>query len=163
MKRMSKILLVLILSIFLTGCRRNEQSINSDNYKIILKTYNKYNFNYDSVNFRTAREEVLIEGENFRIGIENPIKIKNEKAFKKYQKDYTKKDNYKEVKYSGYKGFMIYTPSYIRYEIYLNIDNKYIMRLNIYSLDHDKKHQTKALNSDDVQDILKHMDVAVKN
>ena len=163
MKRLSKILLVILLAIFLTGCRRNEQTIDSEHYKITLKTYNKYTFKYEHENFRTAREEAVIEGEEFKIGIENPIKIKNGKAFKKFQKKYKKEEDYEEVKYSGYKGFMFYTYSYVRYEVYLNIDDNYILRLNIYSLDPAKKNQTKALNSDDVQDILKHMDVTVKN
>ena len=161
-KNISKVLLVVVLALFLTGCRKYKQTINSEHYKIDIKTYNEYKFIYDSNYFRNVREEALIDGEGFKIGIENPIKIKNEKEFNKFKKDYKDKEDYKEVKYSGYKGFMVYTDSYVRYEIYLNINNKYILRLNIYGHSSKKDNIKEALESKEVKDILKHMKVTVK-
>lgn len=163
LSNLSKILLVIVLALVLTGCRKTKQYIKSESYNIEIKTNNKYDFKYDSMYFRTAREEVMIHGTDFKIGIENPIKIKNEKEFKEYRKEYTKQEKYKEVKYSGYKGFQFYNDSYMRNEVYLNIDNKYIMRLNVYGRGSNKDKIYKILDSKDVKDILKHMKVTIKN
>lgn len=162
-KTISKLLLIIMFAIALTGCRKYKQTIDSENYKIDIKVSKKFDFKYKSNYFRTAREEAIISGDKFKIGIENPIKIKNKKEFDKFKKEYTKKEDFEEVKYSGYKGFIFFTPSYVRYELYLNIDNKNILRLNIYSRGSKKENIKAALESKDVQDILKHMKVKVKN
>lgn len=159
----SKLLMVIVLALLLTGCRKFKQIISSENYKISIKTNNKYTFKYESKYFRTAREEALITGTKFKIGIEHPMKIKNANEFKKFKKDYLKNEDFEEVNYSGYKGFRFYTSKYVRYEIYLNINNKYILRLNIYGNGSKKEKIKEALNSKDVNDILKHMKVKVKN
>lgn len=162
LSNISKVLLVIVLALVLTGCRRTKQYVKSENYNIELKTKNQYSVKYESMYFRTAREEAMIHGEDFKIGVENPIKIKNEKEFNKIKKEYKSKDRFKEVKYSGYKGFQFYTDSYMRNEVYLNINNKYIMRLNVYGRGSNKNKIYKILDSKDVKDILKHMKVSVK-
>lgn len=161
-KKICKILFVFILVVSLTGCRRFKQEYRSDDLYIKFKGIEKYKITKDNKYFRTAREEGMIFNHKFKIGIERPTAIKNKKEFNKFMKEHKKEEDFKEIKYSGYKGFLFYTPPYIRYEIYLNINNKNIVRFNIYSPNDKKKFQVEALNSDDVQYILKHMNIEVK-
>lgn len=160
--RLYKLTIVLLMAVFLTGCRRIKQTVNTDDMVVRFKSYEKYDIQYDNLYFRNIREVAMIIGPDFKIGFEQPTAIKNAKEFDKFKKQYKKEEDYKEVKYSGYKGFMIYTAAYMRYEIYLNINNKHILRLNIYSANDQKKYQTEALNSKEVQYILKHMKVRFK-
>ena len=160
--RVSKVLLVLVLAVFLTGCRRVKQSISTDDLTISFKSNEKYDIKYDNQFFRTVREEAIIIAPDFKIAFEHPTEIKNEKEFEKLKKEYKKEEDFKEVKYGRYEGFLFYTPSYIRYEIYLNIDNKHVVRLNIYSPNDQKEFQVKALNDKNANQILNHMRIKVK-
>ena len=162
MNKLYKLTLVLLGAFLLTGCRHVKQYVNTDDMTVTFKAYEKYDIEYDALYFRNIREEAIIIGPDFKIAFEQPTKIKNEKEFDKIKKQYKNEEDYKEVKYSGYEGFLFYTPSYIRYEIYLNINDKYMLRLNIYSANDKKEFQTKALNSKEVQYVLKHMKVKFK-
>ncbi|MBO4245344.1 MAG: hypothetical protein J5892_01235 [Bacilli bacterium] len=160
--RCYKLLVVLLMAMFLTGCRRVKQYISTDDMIVKFKSVEKYDIKYDTQFYRTIREVGMIVGPDFKIGFEQPTEIKNEKEFEKLKGQYKDQEDFKEVKYSGYEGFMFYTAPYIRYEIYLNIDNKHVLRLNIYSANDPKEFQTKALNSKEVQYILKHLKVKFK-
>ena len=162
MNRLYKLTFVLLIAFFLTGCRKVKQYVNTNELVIKYKSYEKYDIKYDEKFFRNIREQAIIIGSDFKIGIEELIEIKDKKDFEKFKKQYVKEEDYKEVKYSGYKGFMIYTLAYMRYEIYLNIDNQHVLRLNIYSANDPKEFQTKALNSKEVKGILNHMKVKIK-
>lgn len=161
-KKITKIFFAFVFLILLTGCRRVKLEYRGEDLNISFKAIQKYNITKDRNFFRTAREEGMVVGDKFKIGIEHPIAIKNKKEFDKFMKEHKNEEDFKEIKYSGYKGFIFYTPPYIRYEIYLNIDNKNIVRFNIYSANDKKKFQTEALNSKDVQYLLKHMKIEVK-
>ena len=162
MNKLYKLTLVLLGAFLLTGCRHVKQYVNTDDMVVRFKAYEKYDIEYDNLYFRNIREVAMIIGPDFKIGIEQPTSIKNAKEFDKFKKQYKSEEEFKEVKYSGYEGFMFYTAPYMRYEIYLNINNKHILRLNIYSANDQKEFQTKALNSKEVQYILKHMKVRFK-
>jgi len=161
MKKFTKVFSILLFVLLLTGCRRVKQIYSSDDLKIEFKSIEKYKVTQDKMFFRTAREEGMIVGPTFKIGIESPTEIKNEKEFNKLMKSHKKDTDFKEVKFSGYKGFLFYTAPYIRYEIYLNIDNKHVLRLNLYSANDKKEFQEAELKSKYVNYILKHMKITV--
>lgn len=54
------------------------------------------------------------------------------------------------------KGISFYSPSYVRYEVILNVDNKIYDSLHIYSKKYPNKEKDvkKIYNSEEVQKIL---------
>lgn len=165
MKKRIKLLLLLILPVLLfTGCLRDQLVYENAKIKLTFNVNEDYKLTEDSKYFRTAREKTILIGSNFKIGVEFSDALVTEKIkFKDFMKKYEKEEDFKKVEYSGMDGFQFYTPSYLRYEIYLPLEEDLILRLNIYSANDNKKATTKVLNSDEVQDIIDNIDVEIKN
>ena len=170
MKKNYKLLILLVLPVLLlSGCFKKETlkdlMYEDVDYKVTFGIKEKYDYKLvmDRDYFRTSREEGMILGNNFRIGIEfnRDLALKNT-TFDKYMKKYEKEEDFKKVKYGKMNGFQFYYRTYLRYEIYLQVNDELILRLNIYSLNDNKKATTAALESSEVQDILKHITVVVK-
>ena len=164
--RIKKILLSIILiicTITLTGCLRDKIVYDGEQIKITFKVLDDYKLKTDREYFRNAREEAILVGNSFKIGIEVNNDLKNDKiTFDEFKNRYKDREDYKEVKYSKIKGIQFYTREYLRYEIYLPINDKLILRLNIYSVNDNKKDTKAELESKDVKDILNHMKIEAK-
>lgn len=151
----------------LTDLSHNRKNlvIDEEEVKITFKVKDLglYKVKKDPNYFRTARERAIIVGDTFKVGFEfNTDLLAENKDFSKIKKLYKDNEDYKEVKYSGYKGFQFYTKEYLRYEIYLQISDNFILRVNIYSAVDKKEFTTKELNSKEVKDLLKHMKVELR-
>ena len=164
MKKLRFLLLLIIPILLLTGCtKRYDLKYENAKLAITFSPDDEYEIKEDSKYFRTAREKAIIIGPSFKVGVELNDTLYTEKIkFKEFKKKYKGEDDFKEVEYSGMKGFQFYTPAYLRYEIYLPIDDQIILRLNVYSANDKKKFTTKELKSDAVQDLLNHIKVEVK-
>ena len=167
-KNIKRIFLIMLIIPFLTACKPVKQMTYEGKYLDLIfnvKYSSDYRISQDKKDFRTAREEAIIISDNFKIGIEiNKDLLKEEYNgdFEKYKENFKNSEDYKEVKYSKMKGIRIYNKSYARYEIYFPIEEKYILRFNVYAFTNNKKSTTKVLKSKDVKQILKYLDIKVK-
>jgi len=164
MKKLKILLLLIIPVLLLTGCtKRYDLKYENAKLAITFSPDDEYEIKEDIKYFRTAREKAIIIGPSFKVGLELNDTLYTEKIkFKEFKKKYKSEEDFKEVEYSGMKGFQFYTPAYLRYEIYLPIDDQIILRLNVYSANDKKKFTTKELESKEVQDLLNHIKVEVK-
>ena len=186
MKRISKIfslvlLLVISLSV-ITGCdkKKNEaetksekkgavETISYDGNKLkatfeVSKSANA-KISTESDDFRTSREKAIIIADDFKIGIEenDDLSYSNYSGdFDKYKKAHKENTDYKATKLSGLDAFTQYYGSYVRYEAYLKVSDKYILKLNIYSTKDTEEETKKQFDSQVVKDILDSVKVEVK-
>ena len=163
MKKVVNLLIILIVPLLLlVGCNIRDQVVyNGNKIKLTFNVKGDYKLEKSKKYLRNAREKAIFIGSTFKIGIE-VNDLEDNKSFDDYKKEYKKEEDFKEVTYSGMNGFQFYTPSYLRYEIYLPVNDKIVLRLNVYSANDNKKSTTKELESSEVQDILDNMDVEAK-
>ena len=161
-------LLVLIVLTLMTGCfeKRKALEINEDNIYVKLNIMEKikYTFSQELKDFKSSRECGMIINDNFKIGIEINKDMSYEKykgSFEKLKKGRSESTEFKEVTYSGIKGFQRYNESYMRYEVYLPIKgtNERCLQLNIYSTLNRDEETRKQYTTKEVQDILNHVKV----
>ena len=155
-KNIKRIFLIMLIIPFLTACKPGKQMTYEGKYLDLtfnVKYSSDYRISQDKKDFKTAREEAVIISDNFKIGIEisNELGKDYNGDFNKFKEQYKEKDDFKTVKYNDIKGFRIYCSQYARYEIYLPIEDKYILRFNIYAFTNNKKSTTKVLKSKDVK------------
>lgn len=164
MKKKIFLLFVMVFSVMLlTGCTRDKLEYDGSDIKLTFNVTEEYKLVSDSNYYRTAREKAILIGDTFKIGVEINKDLEKEKiTFNEFKNKYKDKEDFKSVKYSKMNGFLFYTPEYLRYEIYLSVNDKIVLRLNIYSANDNKKATTTALNSKEVKDILNHMTIEVK-
>lgn len=167
-KHLKTFILMFITVILLTGCKPGKQQIYKGKKLDVIfnvKYATDYKLSEDEKDFRTSREKAVLISDNFKIGIEINEELSNEEFngdFKKFKEKYKDKEDYTEVKYAGIKGFRIYEQAYARYEIYLPVNNKYIVRFNVYAFTNNKKSTTKILKSKEVKQILKYVEIKTK-
>jgi len=165
MKKIISIFCLLVLIVFvLSGCKQKQKRINiifdGKEGKIVfaVKEDNKYKISSDSKEFRTTREQGVLVGKNFKIGIEfsDDLDYYSNGDFEKLKESRKKEEDYKEVTYSGTNGIEYFYGNYQRYDIYLPIknDKKNVLILTIYGSKDTKESAKKALKSEEVQDIL---------
>ena len=163
-RRVSKlfaIILTIAMVFTLSGCGKKLKTVtyNSEktNTSISLSYDEKSSFTYSEnmEDLRTSSENAILKGENFNIAIqiESYYSYKNIDELKKSRKSY---QDFKEVKYNDLNGFSYYYAPYVRYEVILPLNDKYYVKLHIYSINSkDKNEDVKKLyNSDEVQEIL---------
>ena len=159
------IVLIVVLVIFITGCDigREELKFNGDEGSITfnVKKDKKYKLSTDKNDLRTSREQAILIGDNFKIGIEFDD---NFDYFFKGDWDKlvkARKDNkdFKKVTYSDIKGIEYFYGGFMRYNVILNIKDskKYYLVLTVYGDKDDEKSAKKAINSEEVKDILNHI------
>lgn len=165
MKKIKLFLLLIVSVLLITGCtKRYDLKYENARYKITISPKEELELKQDVKYFRTAREKAIIVGPSFKVGIEFNDELATKKiTFDEFKKQYKKNEDFKEVKYSKMKGFQFYTSAYLRYEIYLPIDDQVILRLNVYSANDKKKFTKKELESDVVQDLLNNIKIEDKN
>lgn len=168
-KTFSLLLVVLCLIPILTGCKKKSSEITYDGEKIKINFVTKKGSNYkistDNKDLRTSRENAIILADNFKIGIEENDDLTFPQYFGDFEKlkaDNTDEEEYKEVTYSDIKGFEKYYGSYVRFEVYLPIDKKTILKLNIYSIDDTEESTKKVFKSDEIKELLNNMTITKK-
>ena len=167
-KNIKRLCLLFVMIMLLVGCKPGKKlKYEGKNLDIIfnVKHTNEFKISEDKKDFRTAREEAIIVSDNYKIGIEISDDLGKDEYkgdFNKFKEQYKDKEDYTEVKYNKKKGFRIYSKPYARYEIYLPVDKKYIVRFNVYAFTNSKESTTKILESEEVKQIFKYLEIKVK-
>lgn len=169
MKKLFYLVFLIICTIIITGCEPKREILKhsgkylSINFKV--KKGHSYKISTDRVDFVTSREKAILIGKKFKIGIEEDDNLSLPAYggdFAKYMKHYSKENEFKKVVFSNIHGFQKYYDYYVRYEVFLPVNDKYVLKLNIYPDDNTPKMAKKAFNSEEVQDILNHISVKEK-
>ena len=161
-------LLMLLVVTTMTGCfeKRNNIEIKEDNITVNIKILDsiKYKLSRELKDFKSSRETAMIMTKDFNIGVEINKDMSYDKykgSFEKLKKGRSKSTEFKEVTYSGIKGFQRYNESYMRYEVYLPIKgtNERCLQLNVYSTANRDEATRKVYKTKEVQDLLNHVKV----
>ena len=170
-KNIIMILLLFVISISLTGCfeQRKQFKIKTKEYTIIINAISKNNYTLSTKieDLRSSREEGMLFGKDFSIGID----ISNELSYEEYNNDFNKLKNvykkekeFKEVTYSGIKGFQLYNITFISYQIYLPVknDKSKVLILSVYSKANLDEATKEIYNRKEIKDILNNVKI-IKN
>lgn len=164
MKKILKELVLLFVIVFgvlaLTGCGKKLKTVTyNDKSKVSVslsfEEEKGYELSESKDDLRTSLEDAVLKGDDFNIAIQVDEYSSN-KTFNDVKNIYKKNNDYKEVTYNEMKGISFYSPSYVRYEVILNVDNKTYVSLHIYNKKSPNKEEDvkKIYNSEEVQEIL---------
>lgn len=165
MKKILKIavlLLIIVLAVvLLTGCGKKEElTFDGDEGKITFKVKpnSGYRISTDKEDLRNSREQGVLIGNDFKIGIEFCDDYKyffnsDLNKLKENRKDY---DDYKEVTYNGIDGVQYFYAGYMRYEVMLPVANneEYYLDLTIYGKEDNEESAKEAIENKELQEIL---------
>lgn len=167
MKKNIKLLSILLLTItiLLTGCAlgREELKLKGEGGTITFKVKkgHKYKLSTNKKDLRSPREEGIIIGKDFKIGIEfnDDFAYFYDSDFYTVKKKRRSEKDYQEVTYSNMEGVQYFYPSYNRYNVLLPCgkSKKYMISLYIYGKDNTKKSAQEAIKNKEVLDILNHI------
>ena len=173
MKNSLKLFSVLLVGLFVvslvSGCEKREDlTFKGDEGTITFKVpEGKYKISTKAKDKRTSREQGVLVGKDFKIGIEFCDDYKyffnsNFNKMKKAREDY---DDLKEVTYSGEKGIQFFNSGYMDYEIMIPVKNNkdYYLDLCIHPKKETEKDAKKLIKSKEVQDILNNMEFKAKS
>ena len=167
MKKGLRILCLLLILVIITGCVGGKKNITfkgkklNATFEILNLRSHKLSNNINDT--MSNRERAVIIGSNYKIGIEEDTSISYDKYkgdFNKLSDNFKDQKDYKKVTYNGIDGFQKYYIGYNRYEVYLNVNDKVSLKLNIYA-DEGKKVKD-IYYSDEMQDILNSVVIKVK-
>lgn len=172
MKNSLKLFSVLLVGLFVvslvSGCEKKEDlTFKGDEGTITFKVpEGKYKISTKDKDKRTSREQGVLVGKDFKIGIEfcDDYEYFFKSDFKKLKdarKDY---DDFKVVTYSDVKAVQYFNSGYMDYEIMFPVKNnkKYYLELSVHPKKETKKDAKKLIESDEVQDILNNMEFKAK-
>lgn len=177
MKNLLKIivlLLIIALSLaVLTGCGAKKEdkevlTFDGEEGKITfsVKAGSGYKVSTNQEDLRTSREQGVLIGNGFKIGIEFCDDYKyyfgsDLNNIKEARKD---NDEYKEVKYAGVDGVQYFYGSYNCYEIMLPVPNneEYYLNLSVYGSEDKEESAKAAIANQEVIDILNSMTFEAK-
>lgn len=173
MKRFLKLLtLLLVVAIIpmMTGCgeKREELKFDGEEGSITFKVpvSGKYKISTNKDDLRTSREQGVLIGDGFKIGIEFDDNYKYFYGSSLDELIKTKKDNtdFKEVTYSGVKGVQYFYGGYNCYDIILPVKNneKYLLNLSVYGKEDNESSAKEAIADKAVKDVLDHMTFSAK-
>ena len=153
---------------FMTGCEKREDLTFKGEEGTI--TFNvpagKYKISTKDKDKRTSREQGVLVGDNFKIGIEfsDDYGYFFKSDFNKMKKAREDYDDLKVVKYSDNKAIQFFNSGYMDYEIMIPVKNnkEYYLDLCVHPKKETEKDAKKLINSDEVQDILNHMTFEAK-
>ena len=148
--------------ILLTGCApKKEQLVFDGEEGKITFTVNAnsgYSISTNKDDFRTSRQQGMLIGNDFKIGIEFCDDYKyffnsSLDEMKEAKKDY---DDYKEVNYSGVDGVQYFYGGYNEYEVLLPVANneKYYLILEIYGNEDNEESAKAAIANPELLEIL---------
>ena len=165
MKRHFNLLAILALvasAFLLTGCgvKREELKFEGEEGTIVfnVKKDGGYKISTDSKDFRTSREQGILIGNGFKIGIEfdSDFKYYYDSDFAKLKDQRKTYAEFKEVTYSKVNGFQYFYDSYNRYNIILPCgDSKeYFLTLYVYGAKDTEDSAKAAIANEEVLDVL---------
>lgn len=163
-KKLISMSLLVVALIFITGCEKREEiKFNGEegNITFSLKTDKKYRISTDKNDFRTSREEAMLLGNGFKIGIEfdHDYGYFYKSDWKELIKKRKDNEDFKEVTYSDIKGIQYFYSGYMRYNVILQIKDsqKYCLVLTVYGEKATEEAAKNAINNKEVIDILNHI------
>ena len=173
MKKHINIIALVVMAfavLLLSGCKpkREELKFKHEEGTIVfnVKKDMGYKISTDKKDFRTSREQGVLIGKDFKIGIEfdDDFKYFFKSDFNKIKEARKESDDYKEVTYSDIKGFQYFYDGYNRYTVILpcNDSKEYFLSLNIYGSKDNEESAKKAINNEEVIDILNNI-VSIKS
>lgn len=167
-KLFSLILLISICIPLLSGCGIREKLTYKGKEGTI--TFNvlkdKYKLSTNEDDFRTSKEQAILIADDFKIGIEfnSDFEYFYNSDFNEVKKLGKEYKEYNEVTYSEVKGIQYFYSGYMRYDVLLPIkeSKKHFLVLTVYGKKDDAKSAKKAIKSDEVRDVLEHMEFSAK-
>ena len=164
MKKLKLLLVaILVVGIFtLTGCepKREELKFEGKEGKITfnVKADKKYKISTNKDDFRTSREQGMLIGDGFKIGIEfdDDFDYFFKSDWSKLKEKRKENEDYKEVTYSDLKGIQYFYGGYMCYDVVLPVKNnkKYLLILTVYGDKDNEEAAKKAIKNEEVLDIL---------
>ena len=161
-KIIASLLLIILILPIVTGCetKRKELKYIGDEGTITFNVKEKSDIkiSLNKKNFRTTREQGILIGKDFKIGIEfsDDFKYFFDGNFEKLKDARKDNNDYKEVTYSGIDGIQYFYDGYNRYNVILMIKDskKYYVVLSIYGNQDTEKSAKEAIYSEEVLDVL---------
>ena len=158
------LILTLVLTLLITGCTKREDlkfDGKEGSLTLSVKKAGDYKLSTNAKDFKTTREQGILIGKDFKIGIEfnDDFDYFFKGDFKELKKARKNNAEYKEVTYSNLKGIQYFYSGYMRYEVILPIEGnkKYFLDLTIYGQDDTEKAAKEAIKNEEVLDILNHI------
>ena len=158
---------VLVLSaLFLAGCGKKlvtSAYVDEKNKVSVALSYpddSKYSYSTEEEDLHTSAEEAILTADSYKIAWDI-VSVGYSGDFESVKQKAMEKDEAKEVEYNGIKGVSYYYSPYVRYTVALPINDKCYIEFHIYSTDeqHDKNHVDEVFAKDEVQNILKTVDI----
>lgn len=168
MKKCLKIFsLLLVCIIVVSGCSIGTKKVTykGSSFNVIFEVKNdkKYVLSTDSKDAVNMVEKSVLLGNGYKIGIEENNLIQSFSGdFNKLKDNFKDEPGFKEVTYGNKDGFQKYYSVYSRYEVYLPVNDKVVLKLNIYSDKNNKDNALKVLNSKEVKDVLNSIKINTK-
>ncbi len=155
------LLMTLVMTLFVTGCANKKEELVFDSkegsFTLSVDHSAGYKISTDSKDFRSSREQAMLIGKDFKIGIEfdDDFGYFYEGDFSKLKEAYEYYD-FKEVTYSNIKGISFFNDSYNRYNIVLpcNDSKEYILSLTVYGNKDTESAAKEAMKNEEVLDVL---------
>ena len=160
LKRLSIVILLLVVIPFITGCdKKVELKFDGEEGSATFQTKESYGckVSTNKDDFRTSRDQGVLLCKDFKISIEfDDISYFYPKGFDELKEARKENDEFKEVTYSGIKGIQYFYASYNSYEVILPIkDNKkYVLNLSVYGLKDTEESAKEAIKSEAVDYVL---------
>ena len=157
---------IIVAVLFMGGCGKKlitstyTDEKNKVSVSLSYPENDKFNYSTDSKDFRTSAEESVLISDTYKIAWD-VVSIGYSGDFEKVKDKAMEREESKEVSYNGIKGVSYYYSPYVRYTVALPINDKCYIEFHIYSTNekHDKEHADEVFNSDEVQDILKTVNI----
>ncbi len=165
------LLMTLVTTLFVTGCANKKEELVFDSkegsFTLSVDHSAGYKISTDSKDFRSSREQAMLIGKDFSIGIEfnDDLDYFFEGDFEKLKKTRVEENKATEVTYSNIKGIQYFYDGYMNYNVILPIEgsNKYTLNLSVYGKDETKEAAKEAIESKEVVDILNNIkDIKLK-
>ena len=163
--------LVLVAVLLVTGCEPKREALKFDGEEGTLTFNVKANAGYkistDKKDLRNSREQGVLLGKDFKISIEfdDTFDYFFNGDFNKLKEKRKDNDDFKEVEYSGIKGFQYFYGGYNSYTIYLPVegDKEHVLVLSVYGKEDKEAAAKEAIKNEEVLDVLNHIsDIAGK-
>lgn len=157
---------LLCSSLLLSGCGKKltTATYTDDENKVSVSlSYpdeSKYIYSTEPKDLRTSAEEAVLTADNYKIAWDI-VSVGYTGDFESVKQKNMERDEAKEVEYNGIKGVCYYYSPYVRYTVALPVNDRCYIEFHIYSTneDHDKQHTDAVFVKDEVQNILKTVDI----
>ena len=153
-------------SLFLSGCGKklSTATYTDDKNKVSISlSYpddSKYSYSTEAKDLRTSAEEAMLMADSYKIAWD-VVSVGYNGAFESVRQKAMEQDEAKGIEYNGIKGICYYYSPYVRYVVILPINEKCYIEFHIYPTNenHDKEHADEVFAKDEVQNILKTVEI----